>query len=242
MFCGEIIAEYWMPKKASGKAIVICDGAPGVPSKNKLGQFFARKGYWVFHPRYRGTWESKGEFLKQSPVRDVDDVINALSSGFRDAATGVQYYLDIREVTVVGASFGGAAAIMSTINPLVVKAVAVAPVVDWAVATKEEPFEKFVSEITDGFPGAYRAPLSSYKKLLKKKFYNPVDHVAKLNGKKLFLIHAKDDTCVPYQPTKKLAKKIGATYVERIRGGHLGSGIVMEKDFWSRIAKFLDRP
>ena len=196
IFCGEIVAEYWMPKKASGKAVIICDGCPAMPSKNKLGQFFARKGYWVFHPRYRGTWESKGEFLKQSPAEDINDVINALSEGFTDTMTGTTYFLDIREVTVVGASFGGAAAILSTKNPLVTKAVAIAPVVDWGITTKEEPFEKFVAEITGGFPGAYRAKLSSYKKLLKKRFYNPVDHADKLDGTKLFLIHAKDDACV----------------------------------------------
>lgn len=239
IFCGEIVTEYWMPKKASGKAIVLCDGAPGMPSKNRLGQFLARKGYWVFHPRYRGTWESKGEFLKKSPAEDITDVIDALSLGFTDTMSGTTYLLDIREVVIIGASFGGAAAIIASTHPLVRRAVAIAPVVDWRVETKEEPFETFVSEIVNGFPGAYRGPLASFKKLLQKRFYNPVDHAARLDPAKLFLIHAKDDQCVPYQPTKRLAKATGAKYLEYARGGHLGASMVMEKQIWARVGRFL---
>ncbi len=248
-FGHDIVAEFWMPKKPShnpksrgrerARAIILCDGAPGLRSKKELGEFFARKGYWVFHMRYRGTWESAGEFLKKSPTRDVDDVIAGLQNGLRELWTGVTYYLDISEVTVVGASFGGPAAILATRNPLVVKAIAIAPVVDWHTATKEEPFDEFVRQVTEGFPGAYRCPKKNFKKLLTKKFYNPVDWVDSLDGKKLFLIHAKDDTSVPYLPTKKLAKKIGATYVERVCGGHLGSRMVMERDIWFKIKDFL---
>src|SRR3989338_5923132 len=101
-FAKEIIAEFWMPKKASGKAIILCDGCPSLPNKKLLAEFFARKGYWVFHMRYRGTWESAGEFLKKSPALAVDDVILGMQKGFRELWTGVTYYLDIREVTVVG--------------------------------------------------------------------------------------------------------------------------------------------
>ena len=63
-FANDIVAEFWMPKKVSFRAVIICDGAPSVPSKSTLAGFFARKGYWVFHMRYRGTWESSGEFFR----------------------------------------------------------------------------------------------------------------------------------------------------------------------------------
>jgi pimeloyl-ACP methyl ester carboxylesterase len=240
-FAKEIIAEFWMPKKASGKAVILCDGAPGLRSKKELGEFFARKGYWVFHMRYRGTWESAGEFLKKSPALDVDDVILGIQKGFHELWTGVTYYLDIKEVVVVGASFGGPAAILATRNPLVVKAIAIAPVVDWHAESKDEPFDEFVRVCTEGVPGAYRCPKKNFNKLLTKKFYDPIDWADALDGKKLFLVHAKDDRTVPSLPTKKLARKIGATYVERMHGGHLSSAIITEPALWKRVQAFLKK-
>lgn len=236
-----IVAEFWMPKKASGKVVILCDGCPSLPHKTQLAEFFARKGYWVFHPRYTGSWESTGEFLKQSPAQDIDVVIDALSQGFRESWTGVTYYLEIKDVLVVGVSFGGAAAILATRNPKVGKVIAVAPVVDWHVKSKTEPFPEFVRVCTEGFPGAYRCPKKNFNKLLTKKFYNPVDWVNVLDGKKLLLIHAKDDVVVPSLPTKKLAKKIGAMYVERAHGGHLSSAIITERLLWKRVQAFLKK-
>ncbi len=240
-FAGDIVVEFWMPQKPSHKALIICDGAPGLHTKKDLAEFFARKGYWVFQMRYRGTWESGGEFLKKSPADDVDDVILGIQKGFQDLWTRVTYYLDISEVTVIGASFGGPAAILATRNPLVVKAIAIAPVVDWHAETKEEPFEVFVREVVEGFPGAYRCPKKNFKKLLTKKFYNPIDWADSLDGKKLFLMHAKDDICVPYLPTKNFAKKIGATYIERARGGHFGSSMVTAPALWKKVSAFLKK-
>lgn len=239
MFANEIIAEFWMPKKASGRVVVICDGAPGLRSKSELGEFLARKGYWVFQFRYRGTWESKGEFLKISPEKDIDDILLGIESGFREFWSGIIYSIELQEVVVIGASFGGPAAILSTLNPKVNKAIAIAPIVDWSKSTKEEPFSEFEREIFEGFPGAYRCPKRNLKKLLRKKFYNPVDWIDTIQGGKVFLIHAKDDTCVPSTPTKKFAKKIEAEYIELSEGGHLGSSMVMEPILWKRIEHFL---
>ena len=62
-----------------------------------------------------------------------------------------------------------------------------------------------------------------------------------LDGKKLLLIHAKDDHIVSSLHAKKLAKKIGATYVERAHGGHLSSSIIMEPALWKRVQAFLKK-
>src|SRR3989344_3766251 len=238
-FSSGIVAEFWKPNRESQKALIICDGAPGLHSKRDLGEFFARKGYWAFQFRYRGTWESEGEFLRQSPARDVDDVIHGIQKKFREAWTGATYHPSIKEMLILGVSFGGAAAILASQNSLVMKVIAIAPVVDWNKSTKEEPFSEFIRQIKDGYPGAYRCPKNNLYKLRTKNFYNPVDSVLTLDGKKIFLMCARDDHSVPYLPTKKLAQKIGATYVERARGGHLSGMIVTHPIIWKRIHKFL---
>lgn len=237
---GDIVAEFWLSQKPTGRVVVVCDGAPGLRTKKELAEFFTRKGFSVFQMRYRGTWESGGEFLKQSPANDVDEVIAGIPKGFCDLWSGVVYYLDLREVIVVGASFGGPAAILATRNSLVTKAIAIAPIVDWGIATKQEPFTEFVRQVTQGFPGAYRCPKKNFKKLLTKKFYNPVDWADTLDGKKILLIHARDDESVPYMPTKKFAKKIGAKYVEYANGGHLGSSFIMQQEVWGHVQRFIN--
>ena len=90
-FKKEIIAEFLPPvrKGKTRRVIILCDGMPSVPAKQPLAEFLARQGYWVFHPRYRGAWESGGNFLEKSPVEDIADVISGITKGrIRESAFG----------------------------------------------------------------------------------------------------------------------------------------------------------
>ena len=40
------------------RVILLCDGMPSIPRKQPLAEFLAKKGYWVFYPRYRGAWRA----------------------------------------------------------------------------------------------------------------------------------------------------------------------------------------
>jgi hypothetical protein len=71
----DIVTEF-LPPARTGKrqrAIILCDGMPSIPRKQPLAEFLSAKGYWVFYPRYRGAWESGGEFLARSPHLDILD-------------------------------------------------------------------------------------------------------------------------------------------------------------------------
>src|SRR5271168_5291759 len=116
-FQRDIVTEFLPPAKVgkTQRAIVLCDGMPSIPRKQPLSEFLAAKGYWVFYPRYRGAWESGGEFLKRSPHEDILDVISGLSKEFRELAFGHKFRVSADEVFVIGGSFGGAAAILSSL-------------------------------------------------------------------------------------------------------------------------------
>ena len=139
-FKREIVTEFLPPARGgrTRRAIILCDGMPSIPRKQPLAEFLSGKGYWVFYPRYRGAWESGGEFLEQSPHLDILDVIDALSAEFRESAFGRRFRVSLDEVFVIGGSFGGAAAILSSLDPRVKKVVANCPVVDWAILSGEE--------------------------------------------------------------------------------------------------------
>ena len=77
-FKKDIVAEFLPPsrKLKKQKVIIICDGMPSIPSKQLLMKFLSKKGYWVIFPRYRGAWESDGEFLDKSPHEYIIDIID----------------------------------------------------------------------------------------------------------------------------------------------------------------------
>src|SRR5215469_5396754 len=118
-FKKEIVAEFLPPARPrkKQKVIILCDGMPGIPRKQALMEFLAGKGYWVFYPRYRGAWESGGKFLEKSPHHDILDVIGELPKGFQEVAFGRQFSVAAREVFVIGGSFGGATAILCSLDP-----------------------------------------------------------------------------------------------------------------------------
>ena|ERR1700690_2779014 len=94
-FKGEIVAEFLPPARPGKreKVIILCDGMPSIPSKQPLVKFLAAKGYWVFYPRWRGAWESGGQFLAKSPHLDILDVIDELPRGVRELAFGQRVHV-----------------------------------------------------------------------------------------------------------------------------------------------------
>lgn len=244
---GGIVAEFWGPKRPSRRAIILADGCPGMPQKERLGRFLARKGYWVFHFRYRGAWESRGSFLARSPHEDVLLVADAIRRPFRSVYGGTTFFLGIDDITVIGASFGGAAAILTSVDPRIRKAVAIAPVVDWKRVDREgESVAEFERMIAEGFPGAYRMKRGAARKLLSGKFYSPLSVERLLDPKKLFIIHDSTDTIVPLAPTRELVKRrrIPHLFPRGIgrANGHLSASIVMHRSIWPKIRNFLLLP
>ena len=77
----EIIFEFTPPQKSSQGVIIICDGLPSVPNRKELMTILADKGFVVVFPRYKGTWESDGEFLKESPVKDIEEILQVIKTG-----------------------------------------------------------------------------------------------------------------------------------------------------------------
>lgn len=239
-FARDIVAEFWAPKKPSSKAIILCDGCPSMPGKRKVGEFFARKGYWVFHPRYRGSWESGGKFLEESPEEDVLFVAEGLNAGFINIYDNVEYLLDIKEIVVIGASFGGAASILSLKYPLIGKAIALSPLIDWRSKSKGEPFAYFVHMVEEGFGEGYRVHKDAWKRLLSGKFYNPIQEAKLIDGKRLFIVHATDDDVVPILPLRTFAKLLKLRPLILKTGGHFSTSAVMNKEIWPKIKVFLN--
>jgi alpha-beta hydrolase superfamily lysophospholipase len=244
-FKKEIVAEFQPAARAGRKqkAIVLCDGMPSIPRKQPLMEFLASKGYWVFYPRYRGAWESGGQFLARSPHLDILDVVEAIPRGFRELAFGRRFVIAPHEFFVIGGSFGGAAAILASLDGRVKKVIANCPVVDWGILAKAEKAEtsnrNYAAYIRQAFGNAYRLSDRNWRKLRGGKFYNPAYHVAEIDAAKVMMFHAKDDPYVPYRSVRNFAERAGVKLNTLERGGHVRTDYVVTK-YWRRIEKFFN--
>lgn len=244
-FARKIVTEFLPPARARKvqRAIVLCDGMPSIPHKQGLAEFLSEKGYWVFYPRYRGAWESGGEFLARSPHLDVLDVVAGLSREFRELAFGRRFRLAADEVFAIGGSFGGAAALLSSLDPRVKRVVANCPVVDWAILGREEKKEtsnpSYAAYIRAAFGNGYRLSDRNWNKLRDGEFYSPMYHASEIDSSKVMMFHAQDDPFVPYRSVVKFARKTGVRLKLFKRGGHLSTDLIVRK-YWTTIREFFE--
>ena len=223
--------------------IILCDGMPSIPRKQPLAQFLAGKGYWVFYPRYRGAWESDGVFLAKSPHRDILEVIDELPKGVREVTFGERFSLSPDEIFVIGGSFGGAAALLCSIDSRVKKAIANCPVVDWAILRRSDKAEtsnpSYAAYIREAFGKGYRLSEKNWKKLHKGTFYNPAHHAAEITPSKVMMFHAQDDPYIPYRTVKRFADRTGVKLNSLRRGGHVSTDYIV-RTYWPEIKKFFE--
>jgi len=216
---------------------------PSVPRKQPLSEFLAAKGFWVIYPRYRGAWESGGEFLATSPHEDILDVLEQLPKGLEDVAFGQRFRLAPDQVFVIGGSFGGAAAILLSLDPRVKRVIANCPIVDWSILDKAEKVEttkqNYAGYIREAFGNGYRLSDVNWKKLRSGSFYNPWHHRKEINGSKVLMFHAKDDPNVPFERTREFSNVTGAKLKSLSRGGHISTDYVVRR-YWVQIKKFFE--
>lgn len=238
-FAGDIVTEFRVPVRQSRRVVILCDGMPSVPSPSRLMDFFWKKGYWVFRPRYRGTWESGGLFLAKSPHEDILDVIDGLAQGFVSILDGRKYRIVPERIVVIGKSFGGTAAILSSLDPRVHRVIALSPVVDWRAPSKLESLPRLRKFVQQSFGEAYRFRERDWNKLVKGVFFNPQARVQDIDGSKLMIIHARDDQVVLFGPVQRFARRVGCEFVVLHRGGHAQSAWFQQKRLSKRLQKFL---
>ena len=222
-FKKEIVAEFLPSARARKRqrVIILCDGMPSIPRKQGLCEFLAARGFWVVYPRYRGAWESGGEFLQRSPREDILDVVDELPKGLVESAFGRKFALKPDEIFVIGGSFGGAAAILDRSEK---------------VETSEENYAAYIRE---AFGNAYRVSDANWEKLRSGSFYNPWSRRAEIEAGKVMIFHAMDDPHVPFEGSVRFAEETGALLKTVRRGGHLRTEDVVRR-YWVGIRKFFE--
>jgi len=244
-FKEQIVAEFLPPsrERKTQKVVILCDGMPSIPRKQPLSEFLAAQGFWVIYPRYRGAWESGGQFLEKSPHEDILNIIDDLPKEIEEIAFARRFRLSPDQIFIIGGSFGGAAAILASLHPRVGRVIANCPVVDWRILDRSEKVEtsktNYAEYIREAFGNGYRLSDANWKKLRSGTFYNPWHHRAEITASKVMIFHAKDDPHVPYQGSEQFAELTGITLKSLKRGGHISTDYIVRR-YWTQIKKFFD--
>jgi alpha-beta hydrolase superfamily lysophospholipase len=244
-FKRQIVTEFLPPARAPERrqAIILCDGMPSIPRKQPLVEFLSRQGYWVFYPRWRGSWESDGQFLEKSPHLDILDIVSELPKGFKEVAFGKAFRCSPENIFVIGGSFGGAAAILSSLDSRIAKVIANCPVVDWSILPKEQKKEtsipSYSAYIRQAFGNGYRLSAKNWNKLNDGVFYSPIHHLEELDASKIMIFHAKDDPYIPWRSVAGFAKRADIPIKLLARGGHLSTQTVVQQ-YWPEIKRFFN--
>jgi alpha-beta hydrolase superfamily lysophospholipase len=240
-FKKDIVAEFLPPlvKVKKQRVVIFAGGMPGYPDKADFIESFARKGFWVFVPRYRGSWESDGVFLKHSPHFDILDIIEELPKGFVSAFDGKKFKVTPDQIFLIGSSFGGPAAILASQSPQVTKAILLSPVVDWRYPSKAEPLGFLAKFVTEAFGNGYRIDQNGWRKLAKGNFYNPASIVSDIDGAKLLILHSLDDEIVDYRSVTKFSRDTGAQIKIYKSFGHFGASIFRKPAVYKLVRNFM---
>lgn len=239
----DIVAEFAVPERKSNKIAVIASGMPSTPTKRTLVAFLAKQGFYVVYPRYRGTWESRGAFLKDEPTKDILDVMNYLKKYKKLESLWEEktYHFPAKpKFYLFGGSFGGPASILLSKNPDVAKVVCVAPVVDWNMESRAEPLPWLFNLVQNAYGEGFRMSKKDWQKLGETPFYDPVQQSEKIDGSKILIFHARDDESVPVEDVIVFAKRHRIKTHIRKSGEHLSLSEVARPFYWNRIETFFN--
>lgn len=217
-FIKDINCNFSLPiHKNRRKVVIICPGLPSSPENFEIMEWLSKNGYYCIHPKYSGTWESYGNFLRKSPVKDILRVINFIKRNkyLYDCYNEKRIPLHFTDFILVGSSFGGSVALVAGSKAKEInKIIAIAPIVDFSQHRKnknleEQDLERLFKFIRKAYGRAYILKLSDYRKLIQGKVdINPIDYIDKLKSKKIIIIHGTKDRVVSIKRTKDFFKKI----------------------------------
>ena len=242
-YYGVIFFEFVLQDRLADAIIIL----PSFPSGNDFSDvisFFFEKGYHVFVPRYRGSYQSAGVFLSKNPVDDMVYFLQNLEEGSAKNMWDMKKEnFRINKKILVGQSFSGAIALgvaakYGKIDHVMLQA----PVWDFKVHNSEgneQDLEKTSDFVKSAYKNCYRFRFKNMtKKLLKFEELNPAYYLPRVKKTPVLIMHDPNDKVVALKHTNEMIHLLGrGTYLEHHFGHKLSRDIMSA--YWKDIDKFI---
>ena len=227
----------------TGRAIVLPHGGPHARDTSSFdweSQLYASRGYAVLQPNFRGSTGYGDDFIVAGYGQWGRKMQTDLSDGVRHLAR--EGIIDPKRVAIVGASYGGYAALAgATLDPGIYRcAVSVAGICDI----------KAMLSFDTNQTGSSTSPvvLSLKRSVGDKKTLDeisPVNHVDKVTIP-ILLIHGKDDIVVDIGQSRKMERALknagkDVTFIELKGEDHWGSVEEKRLESSNAIVAFLEK-
>ncbi len=239
--------------------IILCHGLPSHPYQHTPAKMenVTDAGFVMVFPNYIGTWGSDGTMSWENCVKTILDTVAFVKSG---QGKKVTQYADekaivrwkVKDITVLGGSFGGSVALVAGAKSKNVKnIISIAAPTNWKNHSKipeepAEPIENLYYAVEDGWKLLWRIPnKEEWMRLVNGSAdLNAVDYINALKSKNTLLIHGDADKVVWVNRTKDLHEKIkdgkGKHEIIILRSeGHLGNHTIGRAEIFTKIIKFL---
>lgn len=242
-----IEAYLTLPPGKSGKSLPLVVFPHGGPqARDGLGvdteaQCYASQGYAVLQPNFRGSSGYGLNFVKAGYGEWGRKMQTDLSDGVRELVR--QGTIDPARVCIVGASYGGYAALAgATIDTGIYRcAVDVAGISDCrALLDSERPADGEESE-----PASYRYLKRFLGDPARLDEISPIKHVDKVSIPVL-IVHGKDDTVVPFSQSTSMVTALKAagkdvTFVQYDHEDHWETNEAARTDMLKTISAFIQK-
>lgn len=238
----DIVFEF-SPSVGKPKGIIIlCEGLPSVPKQKELISFLSSNDYFIVYPRYKGTWESNGEFLSESPVDDIEEIIDLLKKReLTELYSNKTFSVDTDNIFLIGSSLGGSVALSCSKNNLVSKIVVFSPIVNFLTHNDNNQeqdliwLEQFISV---AFGMGYRYKKENWINMTKGLIFNPPQEIKKDREKEILVVYGQQDVAIDFKKIKNYTEKNNIKTICLKDEGHL-SFTKISQEIWNKVFDWL---
>ncbi|MGM5479953.1 MAG: alpha/beta hydrolase family protein [Nanobdellota archaeon] len=233
--------------------LIFCHGCPSHPydhSPSLIEYLSKEENYLLVFLHYKGTWESGGVCNLENSVESVIDVYNYLKEGaIKDILRDEVITLNPTKVTLIGASFGGSVALVSSAKLNVKSVIALAPVIDFKNHNNkgfEENLDQTFLKINLGWKNLWRFTESDWNRLKNGLLdLNSIEYIDKFEDTQFLLVHGKEDKSVDYKKSVNFVNIINKTSTNKAdillceNQGHFGLFGLSDLKVKKKVLEFL---
>ena len=245
--------RYYLNSKTPKRFLVFCYGLPGKPldENSEVVKKFLKNNFIVVCPEYIGTFSSYGKFYVEDTIKTVLETIRFIGKGkSREIWNMQKCHWKVKDITLIGGSFGGSVALVAGAKSRKVKnVIAISSPIDWGDHSKseeEENLEELYNIIKRGWENIWRiGSKKNWDKFVSGKLdMNPIDYIKGLKSKNVMLIYGQNDKVVSVQRSITLFQRLkegrGKSKLLILKNeGHCSNNILAKEKVFKEALLFL---